>query len=56
MSFYIDVDGLAAYRKRVVAAGGRILVEEQEVAGMGSFSLFEDPDGRVMGLWKQGAK
>jgi uncharacterized protein len=56
MSFYIDVDDLAAYRKRVVAAGGRILVEEQDVAGMGSFSLFEDPDGRVMGLWKQGAK
>jgi uncharacterized protein len=56
MSFYIDADNLAAYRKRVVAAGGRILVEEQEVAGMGSFSLFEDPDGRVMGLWKQGAK
>jgi predicted enzyme related to lactoylglutathione lyase len=49
---YILVDDLAAYRKKIAAAGGRILVEEQEVPGMGSFSLFTDPDGRMMGLWK----
>jgi hypothetical protein len=22
------------------------------VPGMGSFALFSDPDGRVMGIWK----
>ena len=53
MAFYIDVDDLKAYRKRIVDAGGKILVEEQEVPGMGSFSLFSDPDGRVLGIWKQ---
>jgi len=52
MTLYIDVDDLAAYRKRVVAAGGKIHVEEQEVPGMGAFSLFTDPEGRMMGLWK----
>jgi predicted enzyme related to lactoylglutathione lyase len=52
MSFYIDVEDLAAYRKRITDAGGKILVEEQEVPGMGSFSLFADPEGRVLGLWK----
>jgi len=52
MTLYIDVDDLAAYRKKVVAAGGKIHVEEQAVAGMGSFSLFTDPEGRMMGLWK----
>ncbi|HMI31904.1 MAG TPA: VOC family protein [Candidatus Limnocylindrales bacterium] len=51
MTFYIDVDDLASYRKRVVDAGGKILIEEQEVPGMGSFSLFTDPDGRAIGLW-----
>jgi uncharacterized protein len=56
MTVYIDVDDLAAYRKRVVQAGGKILIEEQEVPGMGALSLFTDPDGRMMGLWKQGAK
>ena len=52
MLVYIAVDDLAAYRKRVVAAGGQIHVEEQEVPGMGAFSLFTDPEGRMMGLWK----
>jgi predicted enzyme related to lactoylglutathione lyase len=52
MLFYVDVDDLAAYRTKVLAAGGRICVEEQEVPGMGAFSLFTDPEGRMMGLWK----
>ena len=52
MTMYINVDDLAAYRKRIVAAGGKICVEEQEVPGMGSFSLFTDPEGRLMGIWK----
>jgi predicted enzyme related to lactoylglutathione lyase len=52
MLFYIAVDNLAAYRKKVVAAGGKIHVEAQKVPGMGKFSLFTDPEGRMMGLWK----
>ena len=52
MTVYINVDDLAAYRKRIVAAGGKILIEEQEVPGMGRLTLFTDPDGRMMGLWK----
>jgi predicted enzyme related to lactoylglutathione lyase len=56
MLFYVDVDDLGAYRKKVVAAGGKIHVEEQQVPGMGSFSLFTDPEGRMMGLWKTAPK
>ena len=52
MLFYIAVDDLSAYRKKIVAAGGKIHVEEQKVPGMGKFSLFTDPEGRMMGLWK----
>ena len=55
MAFYIDVDDLAAYRQKIVEAGGKIVVEEMEVPGVGSLSLFEDPEGRVLGLWKQPA-
>jgi uncharacterized protein len=50
--FYVLVDDLAKYRKKVVAAGGDIHIEEQEVPGMGWLSLFTDPEGRMMGLWK----
>ena len=56
MVLYIDVDDLAAYRKKVVAAGGKVYVEEQAVPGMGAFSLFTDPEGRMMGLWKTAKK
>jgi predicted enzyme related to lactoylglutathione lyase len=52
MLFYILVDDLAKYRKKIVAAGGKIHVEEQKVPGMGKFSLFTDPERRMMGLWK----
>lgn len=52
MLFYILVDDLAKYRKMIVAAGGKIHVEEQKVPRMGKFSLFTDPEGRMMGLWK----
>jgi predicted enzyme related to lactoylglutathione lyase len=52
MLFYILVDDLAAYREKIVAAGGKIHVEEQEVPGMGTLSLFTDPEGRMNGLWK----
>jgi predicted enzyme related to lactoylglutathione lyase len=51
-SLYIDVDDLDAYGRKIVEAGGKMLVEKMDVAGMGSFSLFSDPEGRVLGIWK----
>jgi len=54
--FYVLVDDLADYRKKIVAAGGRIHVEEQEVPGMGWLCLFTDPEGRMNGLWKAKAR
>jgi hypothetical protein len=53
MAFYVDVEELGAAMRTIVAAGGKVIVERQEVPGMGSFGLFEDPDGRVMGIWEQ---
>ncbi len=54
MTFYIDVNDLDAFGKKITEAGGKMIVERQQVPGMGSFSLFADPDGRVLGIWKQG--
>lgn len=53
LTFYIDVEDLAEYRAKVVEAGGKMIVEQVDVPGVGSMALFEDPDGRVIGLWKQ---
>lgn len=53
MAFYIQVDDLDAYAKKVRDAGGKIVVEKMEVPGVGHLSLFEDTDGRVLGMWKR---
>lgn len=53
LALYIDVDDLASYRDRIVKAGGKIIVERMEVPGMGAYSLFADPDGRVSGMWQR---
>ena len=52
MAFYIDVPDIAAAMRDVVAAGGTVIVERQEVPGMGAFGLFADPEGRVLGVWE----
>jgi uncharacterized protein len=52
MTFYVGVDDLAVYRKKIVDAGGKIMVDDQEVPGMGRLCLFTDPEGRMLGLWK----
>jgi predicted enzyme related to lactoylglutathione lyase len=54
LTLYVDVDDLAAYTEKIKAAGGKMIVENQKVPGVGEFSLFSDPDGRVLGMWKQG--
>lgn len=54
--FYVLVDDLAAYCRKIAAAGGRIHVEEQEIPGMGWLALFTDPEGRMNGLFKPNMK
>ncbi len=36
---------------RVVACGGRVVAEPQEIGGSGRFARFSDPDGHEWGLW-----
>ncbi len=50
---YIDVSSLGPAVEQVKRAGGKIVVEQMEVPGVGRFALFEDPDARVMGIWEQ---
>jgi len=52
MCFYVKVDDLAAYLAKVEAAGGKTIVSRQDVPGVGALALFEDPDGRMMGIWE----
>ena len=56
MTLYIDVDDIAAYSKKIISAGNKIHVEEQQVPGMGAFSLYTDTQARMMGIWKTAKK
>lgn len=49
---YVDVDDLAEGAKRVEAAGGRVLFGPQEIPGTGHFTMFTDPDGIRLALFK----
>jgi len=53
LAFYIDVDDLDTYGEKIKEAGGNIIVDKMDIPGVGQLSLFEDPDGRVIGMWKQ---
>ncbi len=53
LAFYIDVDDLDEYAEKIKRAGGKMVVEKVAVPGVGQLSLFEDPEGRVLGMWKQ---
>jgi predicted enzyme related to lactoylglutathione lyase len=53
LAFYIDVDDLDAYGKKIQEAGGKVIMDKMDVPNVGQFSLFEDPEGRVLGMWKQ---
>lgn len=53
LALYIDVDDMDVYTERVKQAGGKILVEKMEIPEVGYMALFEDPDGRVLGMWER---
>ena len=53
LALYIDVEDLDTYTAKIAEAGGKVLVARQEVPGVGHLALFEDPDGRVLGLWQR---
>lgn len=55
MALYMNVDELATFRRKIVEAGGKIVVEQMDIPGVGSLCLFEDTDGRVMGMWQKAA-
>jgi predicted enzyme related to lactoylglutathione lyase len=53
LALYIDVDDIDTFNEKIRRAGGKILMERVDVPGVGQLSLFEDPDGRVLGMWKR---
>lgn len=47
---YVYTPALDSTREKVESLGGRILVPTQEAASIGRFSVFQDPQGAVIGV------
>jgi predicted enzyme related to lactoylglutathione lyase len=49
---YILAPDMDATIAAVEAAGGEIVIPRTDVMGMGEFAHFRDPDGNLIGLWR----
>lgn len=52
LTFYIHVDDLQKYLDRIGQKGGRTVVPPSPIPGIGTFAMFADPEGNVVGLFK----
>lgn len=53
---YVCVDELEASVRRVLAAGGRVIVAPSDAQPAGRFAIVEDPNGAALGLWEPGSR
>ncbi len=49
---YLKVDDLEKTLETIERHGGKTIVPPKQVTETGWFALFGDPDGNVLGLWK----
>ena len=54
LTIYTEVDDLQKYLDRAESLGGKTAVPPTQIPNVGSFAMFSDPDGIVMGLFKSG--
>jgi predicted enzyme related to lactoylglutathione lyase len=53
---YYTVDELGPHEEAIRANGGQVHRSNQEIPGIGWFSIAGDPDGNMFALWKQAPK
>lgn len=51
LAVYVAVDDLLGTVDKARAAGAEIIVPPTDVEGVGSFAMFQDPEGNCIGLW-----
>lgn len=53
VTIYVAVDDLQAYLDKAESLGGKAIVPPTPIPNVGAFALFQDPDGNVLGLFKE---
>jgi uncharacterized protein len=54
-TFYVEADDLQATLDQAESRGGKTVVPVTEIPGFGTFAMFSDPDGLLIGLVKSAA-
>ncbi|RME27066.1 MAG: VOC family protein [Candidatus Zixiibacteriota bacterium] len=54
VTFYVQVDDLQAYLDKAEKLGGKTIMPPTPIPGVGASAMFADPDGNMIGLFKQG--
>jgi hypothetical protein len=49
---YIDVESIDECAPQIEKAGGKLIVPKTAVSGMGYFSIFQDTEKNVFGIWE----
>jgi hypothetical protein len=52
LTFYVQVDDLQKYLDKAESLGGKTVVGETPIPGIGAFAMIADLDGNVIGLFK----
>ncbi|KAF3363330.1 Glyoxalase/bleomycin resistance protein/dioxygenase [Chlamydiales bacterium STE3] len=48
----VEVDSIEDYLKKVIKAGGSVVLEKQHVAESGFYARVQDTEGNLIGLWQ----
>jgi uncharacterized protein len=51
---YVSVEDAEATMAKVAEAGGKVIAQPMDVAGLGTMAVFTDPTGAVCGIWQPG--
>jgi hypothetical protein len=52
----VNVTSVDEYVKKIVDAGGKVVMPKIDMMGMGFYAYLSDPDGNVIGLWEDAKK
>lgn len=55
LTVYVAVDDLDKYLKRAEELGGSTVLRPMPVKGIGAFAMLGDPDGNIVGLFREAA-
>jgi predicted enzyme related to lactoylglutathione lyase len=55
LAVYVAVDDLLGTVATAERLGAEIIVPPTDVNGVGSFAMFQDPEGNCIGLWDTGS-